>query len=433
MFRLRHFGLFLLATCGLLSGCAQRELQPRVLSLLPAGTMVSPVVIEGNEKKPVHKVDASTLGSFKDLTLQLPKHPLESSTRALLPEETQSLAAANSQLANLTELERQAVAQGAGSYKKAARLASLQQQLLCLRAIHERNQSAAQALQAFYKLAEVRENGLDVESSLAQLGRMQDDLRQAQVQGVKVAADRTALDRKQMELQDQQQQLELGDAQLSEQLRGLIGLSPNEPTRLEPQPNLTLTAVSIDTDAAISIGLQIRADLAALRVLLSELDVQTLPAARSSLSQADPGLGVPAPSLGMLHKFFQGNTASCDLEIRRAQLSQLLETREHQVASEIRLAVREIETRLKQSALAAEILASWQQRLEDLKALRDVGSATPLEIQQAQFEIAAAHSALLKQAIAVRVAEVKLKEAQGLLAAECGYDVAACLAEFCCP
>ena len=135
----------------------------------------------------------------------------------------------------------------------------------------------------------------------------------------------------------------------------------------------------------------------------------------------------------MLHRFFKGDTAACELEIRRAQLMELLETREQQVASEIRLAVREIETRLRQSAIAAEARASWQQRLTDLKALREVGSATPLEIQQAQLELTAAESALLKQAIAVRLAEVKLKEAQGLLAAECGYDVGSCLAGLCPP
>jgi len=111
----------------------------------------------------------------------------------------------------------------------------------------------------------------------------------------------------------------------------------------------------------------------------------------------------------------------------------LLETREQQVASEIRLAVREIETRLKQSAIAAETLATWQQRHNDLKALREVGSATAQEIQQAQLELTAAESAVLKQVIAVRLAQVKLKEAQGLLAAESGYDIGTCLAGLFCP
>ena len=100
---------------------------------------------------------------------------------------------------------------------------------------------------------------------------------------------------------------------------------------------------------------------------------------------------------------------------------------------EIRLAIREIETRLKQSAIAAETHASWQQRLGDLKSLREVGSATPQEIQQAQLEVTAAESTLLKQVIAARLAQVKLKEAQGLLAAESGYDIGTCLAGLCCP
>ena len=424
--------IVLLAAFGLGAGCARRELQPDAPGLLPPALLVAPVVLDEG-KDAAHLPDVSALGTLEELQQRLPSHPLEAATRELSAEDTQALAVANSQLGNLMELERQAVAQAAGSFKKAARLAALQQQLLCLRAVHERNQSASQALQALYKLVEVRGNGPTLERNLAQLGRMQDDLRKVKEQGLKVTADRTALTRQQWELQDQQQQLDLGDAQLSEQLRGLIGLNPGEPTRLLPLANLTLAAETIDVDDAVSLGLQTRADLAALQLLLSELDTQTLPAARRGLSQSDPALGVPAPALGALRKFLQGDTAACELEFRRAQLTELLDTREQQVASEIRLAVREIETRLRQSAIAAETLASWQQRISDLKALREVGSATPLEIQQAQLELAAAESVHLKQVIAVRLAEVKLKEAQGLLAAESGYDIGTCLAELCCP
>jgi hypothetical protein len=423
----------LAVVCGLMAGCARREVQPGEPGLLPPPHLVPPVVVADEGKNGASRPDVSALGSLPELQQRLPAHPPEATTRELLAEETQSLAAANSKLANLTELERQAVAQAAGKSKKTARLVALQQQLLCLRAIHERNQSASQALQAFYKLAEVRGNGPAAESSLAQLGQMQDDLRKVKEQGLKVTADRTALSRKQLEVRDQEQQLDLGDAQLSEQLRGLIGLNPGEPTRLVPQANLTLSVETIDVDLAVTIGMQTRADLAALRLLLSELDAQTLPAARSGLSQADPALGVSPPALGMLHKLFKRSTADCELETRRAQLSELLETREQQVASEIRLAVREIEARLKQAAIAAETLATWQQRHNDLKALREVGSATPQEIQQAQLELTAAESAVLKQVIAVRLAQVKLKEAQGLLAAESGYDIGTCLAGLFCP
>ncbi len=40
-------------------------------------------------------------------------------------------------------------------------------------------------------------------------------------------------------------------------------------------------------------------------------------------------------------------------------------------------------------------------------------------------------AAVLKQAIAWRLAQVKLKEAQGLLAAEAGYNIGICLADGC--
>ena len=418
----------LLAACSLCSGCAQRDLQPKQPGLLPA-PLVPPVVVASEAGVP--SPDLSALGTPAELEQRLPRRPKEIATRELLAEETQSLAAANSKLANLFDLEGQAVAHSAGNHKKTARLAALQQQLLCLRAIHERNQSAGQALQAFYKLAEVRGSAPALAAGQSLLDQMQADLRKVNEEGLKVTADRTALARQRLQLQDQHEQLELADAQLSEQLRGLIGLQPGEPTRLIPQANLILTVESIDVDQAISVGLSTRADLAALRLLLAERDAQTLPAARSGLSQTDPALGISAPAVGRLLKLVRGDTAACELEKRRAQLTELLETREQQVASEIRLAVREMETRLRQAALAAETSRSWQERLSNLAALREVGAATPLELQQTRLELNAADSALLKQAVAWRLAQVKLKEAQGLLAAEAGYDIGICLADDC--
>lgn len=416
----------LLAACGVVLGCAQRELQKP--GLLPA-PLVPPVLVGDEAEFP--KSDVSALGTPAELEQRLPRRAAETTTRELLAEETQSLAAANSKLANLLELEVQAVARAGGNKRKTARLAALQQQLLCLRAIHERNQSAGQALQAFYKLAEVRGSTPIIAASQELIEKMEADLGKAKGQGLKVTADRTALARQRLQLGDQQEQLELADAQLSEQLRSLIGLQPGEPTRVIPRANLTLTVPTLDLDEAISVGLARRADLAALRLLLAKLDTQTLPAARSGLSQADPALGVSAPALGHLAHLFRGNAAACELETRRAQLSELLESREQQAASEIRLAVREMETRLRQAALAAETRRTWQDRVSDLTALREVGSATPLEIQQARLELAASDSALLKHAVAWRLAEVKLKEAQGLLAAECGYDIGICLIADC--
>lgn len=415
-----RLGLALLAA-GMLAGCAARQPRRDLLGALPP-----PVVVAG-ESEGVDGPDVSSLGTLADLRRRLPPRSLESAARDLLPEETRSLSAANSKLANLFDLERQPLARAAGCGKKAGKVAGLEQRLLCLRGIHERNQAAAQGLEAFYKLAEVRRNAASLAGSLSMLERMQDDLRKAQDEGLKVTADQSSLARKRLELLDQRAQLDLADAQLSEQLRGLIGMQPGEPTRLEPQPDLKVTLEVIDADAAVSIGLAARADLAGLRLLIGELDARTLPAARRGLSQADPALGISALALGALHKLLHVDTAPSELQIRCAQLAELLESRELQAASEIRLAVFTIEARLMQVAIAGEMLTSWQSRLGDLKALREVGSATPLEIQQAELEVAAAESALLKQAIAWRLAQVKLKEAQGLLAPECGYDTSSCL------
>src|SRR5436190_18016533 len=130
--------LVLLAACGLAAGCARRELQSSPPGLLPP-SVVAPVAVADEDSVAAPRADASALGTLANVQQRLPKQPPEATTRELAAAEAQSLAAANSKLANLMELEREAVAAAARKNKKGTRLATLQQQLLCLRAIHERN------------------------------------------------------------------------------------------------------------------------------------------------------------------------------------------------------------------------------------------------------------------------------------------------------
>src|SRR4051794_31634031 len=99
-----RLGLAVLAACGMLAGCARRELQPEKPGLLPPPVVVADLVGHG----PV-RPDVSGLGTLVETQQRLPPHPLEGASRDLSAEETQSLAAANSKLANLFELEGQAV------------------------------------------------------------------------------------------------------------------------------------------------------------------------------------------------------------------------------------------------------------------------------------------------------------------------------------
>ena len=54
---------------------------------------------------------------------------------------------------------------------------------------------------------------------------------------------------------------------------------------------------------------------------------------------------------------------------------------------------------------------------------RDADGVTAFDLSAAQLELLRAESDMLHRVIAWKIAEAKLKQAQGLLAAECGYGV----------
>ena len=61
-------------------------------------------------------------------------------------------------------------------------------------------------------------------------------------------------------------------------------------------------------------------------------------------------------------------------------------------------------------------------RVEDLLAERDAGrEVTPFDVSAAQLKALEAESDAVAAAATWKVAEVKLKQAQGVLACECGH------------
>src|SRR5204862_4614713 len=100
--------------------------------------------------------------------------------------------------------------------------------------------------------------------------------------------------------------------------------------------------------------------------------------------------------------------------------------RERAISQEIRNAAAAVTTRLKQAAIAKQQLDNRREHLEELERKREIGSATPFDIAAEKLEIVKAEGELMRKLIAWRIAQVKLKQAQGVLATECGYQHTPC-------
>lgn len=342
--------------------------------------------------------------------------------------DAQCQAAARSSLANLIEMERGIAANSGKACLpcKSDCSAQMKDDLLALRAIEERNRAAGSALELYYRLTEA-EAGLDI---LAESQRGVDhvlvNVAELRAQGIKIDVDEEALRRRKLELFDQQAEAELGRDQSHGGLKVLLGLADEDPTRIWPEADLKAVAEPIDVQAAVAEGLGLRAELIILRCLVESLTVQSLPGARSALSQRDASLGSSSLDMRKLHVLLAGARGEKELPGRQAQISMLLADQERAITEEIKNAAATVTTRLKQVALAKESLDGRRRHLAELERKREVGTATPFDIATEKMEITKAEGELMRRVVAWRIAQVKLKQSQGLLATECGYHHTPC-------
>jgi hypothetical protein len=136
------------------------------------------------------------------------------------------------------------------------------------------------------------------------------------------------------------------------------------------------------------------------------------------LQQAESSVGVPAAGSHPLAVLW----GSCDdtvVEIRRSQLVTLLQDLEQARVAEIRRAVETVATEVRQMRLAEQTIGTWQERLKDVDTFIKEGTATQLDLSTSRLRLLEARSNLVKHTTEARIAEIRLREAQGILAAGC--------------
>jgi hypothetical protein len=351
--------------------------------------------------------------------------------------QVQCLAADNASLASAVRTEGSMA--GAGCKQSAQR--DLKRKILRYREVDQRNRDAARALEAFYFLAEAEINGDVLERSLKETAKTLDFFDQLEREGFEIEAEKQrneALGQR-VELLDRRAELDKNLRELDGQLRQLLGVSPDNCTPIWPAADLTVTVEPIDVDAAVSLGLNNRADIGLLCTLIESLDPSTLTVVRSAMGQFDTLLGMGGP-VGRLKLLFARRALRDEVETRRQQLCELLADRRRAAIEDIRQSAYTVETRLEQIVIAGENARQQRVRAEATKQRRGVPDGpTAFDIQVAELEAIQAESDVVHQVVAWRIAQVKLKEAQGLLACECGYDLPPCgccaelLCDSCCP
>jgi hypothetical protein len=305
--------------------------------------------------------------------------------------------------------------------------------LLKYRSIYDRNQAASKALMLFYGLAEINQQLDLLTKASKELARNEDRVAKLKKEDIEVPFDATELKRSRVELESKREELELKKSQANKQLLVLIS---DECTRefVSPNVELKLSKFDIDAELAVAEGMESRSDLGLLRMLDNCLNNHTLKSINQALMLTSAALGFaecPPTLRDLLRIACRGPQPVDERQIahQRLQIQSLANDLTRQIDSEIRSAIVEIETRMRQVVLAESTVAAWNQRVEDLAVLRELEKATPFEITNATLQRMTAESDLIHARSQVRMATVKLGTAQGRLALDCGYVLPS---PFCC-
>jgi hypothetical protein len=347
--------------------------------------------------------------------------------RVLEAAQCQCLAAAHAPLASLLHAESQlALRRAANQGAKDGMAQSVLADLLELRALEDRNEKAALADELFYRLVEADYARALSQCSLQELDRALDNLEQLKSKGLLPIADDGRLRRQKLDLLDRRAALQSSIRRLDGQLCILLGIQVNLSAPLSPTADLGVVIAAIDPAAAISQGLAGRADLRAIATLENNLNMDTVSAVRSGLQRVDALLGGNPASGSILARLCARGEDSGEFQTRREQLRQLYDQQSRSAEEEIGAAVFDVETSLRQIGLAKDKLDSWKEELRRLQSKRQTDGVTEFDVSAAQLELFQAENALVHQIIQWKIVGTKLKKAQGMLAAECGYRLPPC-------
>lgn len=427
----------------------------RIISLLAGGALLAAlvgcslchhgrrshtacVVVGGETPLPeVERSDREPAVQQLAATLQPPQPPSDPQVpmayRALAPGLCQCLAAKHAPLADgfdsqRRQLEQQRAKAFCLKRDKSDKQRAFQESMLLYSALEIRDQAAGTALDWYYQLA-----GAEAKTDLLNLSlkRGRDTLQRAErlkKLGIALPTPLEEYQRQLVELQLEQARNQLTIEQLNSKLRLAMGYESTNAWRLEPDPSVPLGSEAVaDVESAVRLGLSQRPQLLLLRAMLADLDRDTLGSARSFLQTLNPLLAMSKPKssckmLTMLGKMLHVQPGVDDeVERVRAQLQDFLRERERTVATEIREAVYEVRARREAVLLAREVAERGEEHIRDLEKQHAEGIRGVTELSKRYMESYKARGEVVKEFLGWKIAAVKLKQAQGILPAECGY------------
>jgi hypothetical protein len=337
-------------------------------------------------------------------------------------QETQCRAAEKSGTADMMEKEYKSL-ESQNCLTRNSKSTQMKKTMLRHSSVEARNVAAGTALELYYRLAELEAKSDLLRDGLVIVNDSLGELRKVKDQGLKIPSEYASLQKQQLELAADLTRAQLGIQQINGEMGRLLnwhnlGLGGY----LWPVDFFTMSEAKDDPEAAVALGMTHRAQLSLIRAVRDDVDAKTLPTMLLLLRSYNGFLGMSRSESFMS---FMGAGIALgkrkDVDIRRQQMDDMLKEQEFVVGQEIRQAIHTIRAKTNLVALAKEKINIAQDKLKDLEDKKKRGVASVLEISAQRLILGQAQGELIQEVMAWHTARAKLKQAQGILAMECGF------------
>ena len=304
---------------------------------------------------------------------------------------------------------------------------SLFRDLLSLYAVDKRNLAAATALEAFYRLAELEAGVQSLEKLLIETEVAATRAADLTDQDLVASLDPSELERQVLDLKDKRATLDLNRLELNGQLRRLLNCPLDSTQFFWPKTSWVIDVEPYDVEAEVAVGIASRSDLRALRLTICHLENDTRPVARGVLAAFDGALGTAKVQDGWLHRLRCIVCSRQEVPVRCRQLRILLRDSERGAEVEIRRAAYTVQSQYERLAIAQSKVVSWRRRVAELEAKREVTDVTTFDLTRAKNSLFQSATDVNHHIVELKIARMKLRQAQGLLPVECGLGGRVCL------
>lgn len=294
--------------------------------------------------------------------------------------------------------------------------ASVESSFLRRQAARQRDVAAASALRVYYSWIANRDQ-LVIAAEASQLAQQQSATQAALIERGVAIDDPTELQRKQLEVRDNQLQLESNDIQLAQTLLRLTCCASDP--RTAAVEGLQIVPSELACDQLVAFALEHRQDYLAYVELCQCLDERTARAVADLLSPLAGGVGVGMLDAKCLEKLCIAARGSEALAHVTRELRSAIDLQRRLIQQTVCDKCQALRLAYERTTIAEQTLATWNERIAALSRLEQLGEARGQALFAARGEQLRARSTLVSRQLSARLAEIDLAEAMGELAPRC--------------